>query len=197
MSKEEQAEKTRIRVERHRAAKKAALQAVTPVTSNDCNDIAEAEADSPTPAKEVKGAPPTDLHPLQYATRLMEEIKMPATQTNLRTVAAAIKALMGEKSGGAAYEFLLAQALDAIDEGITLDKFWFEDSRWKGSFRGQPTKTEERISKNRAAIIEGLGLGKNAGSSFPDDGKTIDAGGDQALAKSSHPRDPGGNRSSL
>jgi hypothetical protein len=80
--------------------------------------------------REEETAPP-DLHPLKYAAGLMEKIQMPETQSNLRTVAAAIKSLMSDKSGPAAYEFLLAKVLDAIDQGVTIDKFWFEDCKWR------------------------------------------------------------------
>ena len=161
MGYEEQKEKTRLRVARHRALTKAALLTVTPVTNTKCNDnIRESVPLAVTESEEVKGGViPADLHPLQYATKLMEEIQMPETRTNKETVAAVIKTLMKEQTGPAAYSSLLAYALDAIEQGAVLDKFWFEDQKWKGNGNGTGlSKKQQLVNKNRQAIIDGLGL---------------------------------------
>jgi uncharacterized protein YdaU (DUF1376 family) len=80
----------------------------------------------------------SDFHPTQYAANLMEAIGMPHTQANLRVVASAITAEAKTKGGespmSAAFDSLLDKAKAATDEGVVIDKFWFEDRKW---MRGQ------------------------------------------------------------
>jgi hypothetical protein len=102
---------------------------------------------------------PPDLHPLQFASRLLQEIGLPETRSNNTIVAAAITTLTHEgKTVPAAYEFLLAKAKDARDEGIDLDKFWFEDAKWNsnGAKHGKPSigqivEREQSILRSRRA----------------------------------------------
>jgi len=97
--------------------------------------------DSGSPTRVPPGTP-SDLHPLQYASRLLQEVGLPETKTNNAVVGAAIVALSKEGKGpAAAYEFLLAKAKDAQDEGVELTKFWFEDAGWRsnGGKHGKPS----------------------------------------------------------
>jgi hypothetical protein len=92
---------------------------------------------SPAPAaqesvRSQSDTAPPDLNPLQFASRLLQEIGLPETRDNNTIVAAAITALSREKNTvPAAYDFLLSRAKDAQDEGVEINRFWFEDSRWK------------------------------------------------------------------
>jgi hypothetical protein len=96
---------------------------------------------------------------LQYAGRLLQELGMPETKGNSTIVGASISALVREgRSGPAAYEFLLAKAKDAREEGVELDKFWFEDAKWKsnGGRNGKPSigqivEREQAILRARRA----------------------------------------------
>jgi hypothetical protein len=93
---------------------------------------------------------PADLHPLQYASRLLQELGMPETKGNNTIVSASISALVREgRSAPAAYEFLLAKAKDERDEGADLNKFWFEDSKWRSN--GKSNRAERRQADNLAA----------------------------------------------
>lgn len=75
---------------------------------------------------------PEDLHPLQYAAKILEDLRMPQTQSNVQTVAAAMKAVISDgRSGAEACDFLRTKAKEAQDEGVELTKFWFEDAKWK------------------------------------------------------------------
>lgn len=88
---------------------------------------------------------PDGLHPMQYATRLMEELEMPDTRGNKHAVTSAIEVVIRSgKSPPSAYEFLLAQAKDAQDRGEVIDKFWFEDSKWKPA----PARMPRRKGRN-------------------------------------------------
>jgi hypothetical protein len=76
--------------------------------------------------------PTMDLHPLNYATKVLEEIGMPSTRSNMETIAATVKTVMAEgKTGESACEFLIAVVRNARDEGIVVDRFFFEDMKWK------------------------------------------------------------------
>jgi hypothetical protein len=72
---------------------------------------------------------------VDYATKLLEELGIPATFPNKTSVAEAIAAVVKQhgKSSAAAFEFLLAAAKRAQDEGTEVNKFWFEDARWRST----------------------------------------------------------------
>lgn len=81
-------------------------------------------------------SPPENLPALNYAIRLIEDLSMTDTIANRIVVEAAVRSLVkAGKSGTSAYEFLLGQAKDALDRGDLIDKFWFEDSKWKSTGR--------------------------------------------------------------
>ena len=80
---------------------------------------------------------PPDLPPLQFASRLLQEIGLPETRGNNTVVAATITALAREMSVPAAYELLLARAKEVQAEDVELNRFWFEDGGWKATAGGK------------------------------------------------------------
>ena len=111
------------------------------------------------PSGTLEGLPnertPVDLHQLEYATKLLEEIGIPATFANKTTVAEAISAIVKQdgKSKPAAYEFLLAKAKDAQDNGTELNKFWFEDAKWKSNGKANGKPSIGQIVERERAIL--------------------------------------------
>lgn len=80
------------------------------------------------------GVAPEGLHPLNYARRLLEEIKLPATYDNLQVVAAAIEMeIGGGKTGASAYKFVLAGTLDARECGVEINRFFFADAKYRSA----------------------------------------------------------------
>lgn len=74
---------------------------------------------------------PEGLNELQYAVRLMEEIRMPNTPQNLRQVAAGIKSEESRGGLAKAYEFVLSQAQEEIKVKGNVTGFWFQDATWR------------------------------------------------------------------
>lgn len=165
-------EKARIRVQNHRERKRLLKDVtlpsrnVTPVTpGNASNDIASASASasaSPSLHTAVKGSKvldslkdskglsftktdtPTDLHELQYATRLMEEISMPLTPNNQRQVAAGIKAEAKTHGGLAgAYEFVLTATRAQIASSGSVDGWWFAEAKWRRKPKEKPARPKQ------------------------------------------------------
>jgi hypothetical protein len=92
--------------------------------------------DAPTsPAKPILEDPtPKDIHPLGYATKIIQELGLTPSRNNNIIVADCPKAIVakGEASDlPGAFEFLLKQAKIDQDEGVVLDKFYFEDTKWR------------------------------------------------------------------
>jgi len=84
------------------------------------------------------GAPtPDHLHPLHYADRIIEVLGMTNTYQNKTIIAEAIKA-EAKHSGltpaevGAA---ITGYAIRDRGEGVAIDKFYFEDTKWRGNQR--------------------------------------------------------------
>jgi hypothetical protein len=103
----------------------------------------------------VENRPPENMPALSYAIKIIEDLEMADTMQNKLVVEAAVKALVkGGKSGPASYEFLVAQAKDALDRGDAVDKFWFEDSKWRRSGNGRvhESKDEARRRKNAEVL---------------------------------------------
>lgn len=100
----------------------------------------------PLPPFEGGGASSTvpDLPPMQLARGMCEELCFPATTANMMRVAAAIEALAREKrtTFQATYSYLLHSARTARDRGENVDKFWFEDAKWRQN--GKLNKQQER-----------------------------------------------------
>lgn len=75
---------------------------------------------------------PEGLSELNYATRLMEEIKMAPERDNLLKVAAGIKAEeKNHASLAAAYDFVLAVTKAEIERSGNVTAFWFKDTKWR------------------------------------------------------------------
>jgi hypothetical protein len=102
----------------------------------------ESEA-PPKPATET----PTDIHPLGYASKIIEELGLTPSRNNNIIVADCLKAVIAKGEAATlaeAYEFLLAQAKIDQAEGVTIDKFYFEDTKW----RKRLTATEQKKAKD-------------------------------------------------
>jgi len=109
--------------------------------------------------KEQGGAQP-QMHPLQYAERLLEILGMPQSFQNKTIIAQAIEAeakYTGRQLASVA-EFLAAKARDDRDEGISIDKFYFEDCKWRnGNGKAKPVSASAaRSDRSKRNILDGL-----------------------------------------
>jgi hypothetical protein len=90
---------------------------------------------------------------------LLQEIKLSVTPGNIRAVAAAIECeVQDSKSLSAAYEFVLAGTLDAIDERWEINAFFFTDAKYRAERRnshGAEKKTTEREAPKASLNYEG------------------------------------------
>jgi hypothetical protein len=95
----------------------------------------------PAPVETRGGADiPADLHPLNYAAKICEELGIPVENSNLRSFAGAIDALVKSgKSLPAAYEYLLARAIDEKELGPVTWTFWCRDGRFNFPAGASPT----------------------------------------------------------
>ena len=158
------------------------------------DNVAESghNADADAEVKQNQGqAPwtPNDLHPLNYAAKILEELAFPHTKDNLQVVAAAIEAeVRSGKSKESAFQFVLAGSLDAKDQGLEINRFFFADAKYRGENRGKNgngnSKAVQRAINNRAAIIEGFG--GNADALRTDAGPGLTARGNPRLAAGVH-----------
>lgn len=84
------------------------------------------------------------FHPLQHAAKLLEMIGMPQTTSNSRTAAEAIRseAQFTGRTMEAVCETMAAKIRDDRDEGIPIDKFYFEDAKWRRN--GKPNRHEQQ-----------------------------------------------------
>jgi len=106
---------------------------------------------------EVK-APPENFHPLQHAARLAEMIGLPQTTTNMRTVSEAIRseAQFTGRTMEAICETLAAKIRDDRDEGIPIDKFYFEDAKWRNGNGKQSSAAQARPGIIKQNILDGI-----------------------------------------
>lgn len=91
------------------------------------------------PAAQPPDAPQRDWPMLNCARWLLETCGIPVTFPNQQAVSAGIGALSrqrGSPTHSAAAQ-LCALARDALREGIPVDRFWFEDAKWR---RGETAK---------------------------------------------------------
>lgn len=145
------------RSRRYRERRKMLL--ATRDASHQTRDITQADSRvQSTEALDSKATPVP--HPLQFAAKLAEMIGMPQTHVNLRTIAEAIKAeaKYTGREMDAVTEYLAAKVMDARDQGISIDKFYFEDTKWRQdngkSERISPARArDERVKRN---ILDGL-----------------------------------------
>ena len=129
------------------------------LTDNSRTDV-EVEVDMEVDREGKGGEPeetPADLHPLNYAARILEELGLPDTFGNKEPVVANLR--MRIKSGcspGAAYEQLLAAAKDAVDEGTEITKFWFEDAGRSHGAKRSDSKATKRPREIKRNVIDGI-----------------------------------------
>ncbi len=73
-----------------------------------------------------------NLHPLNYAAKICDELALPQQRQNIEAFASAIEALVKQgKSLAAAFEFLLARMKDAAECGeLGTPIFWCRDGRY-------------------------------------------------------------------
>jgi hypothetical protein len=92
----------------------------------------------------LQNAPPENLHPLNYARKILEDLNFPVDRGNLQSVAEAITAeVRTGKSVVAAFEFVLAGVKDAKDEGIEINRFFFSDAKYRGENRRSKKSRKE------------------------------------------------------
>lgn len=157
LSQEDQREKTRLRVQAYRERRALRNESVTP--SNDSNDK-QKQIQKQTQKQESKAEPPSDLHPLNYGRKILEEIEFPVTPDNIRAVTAAVEAeIKAGKTGPAAYEFILAGVLDAREEGLEINRFFFQDAKYRtenrrGGLNGRRSQSRsERIAERTDRVF--------------------------------------------
>lgn len=79
------------------------------------------------PERAEFSAPP-DLHPNQYAMKIIQELVMTENRQHVDAVSGAFNLELNQgKSRPAAYEFILAISKDAKDAGVIVDFFYFRD----------------------------------------------------------------------
>lgn len=124
----------------------------------------------PEPVPEPEGdALPPDMPMLNYARWALESCNLPVTFPNQQAVAAAIGAFSRERKllNHHAAEGLAKLARDALAAGVRVDKFWFEDAKWRGGARNGngANRAQERTDGNKRAAQGALDdlLAGNAG----------------------------------
>lgn len=97
--------------------------------------------------------PPNENRPLkELAALLIQLIAMPDTPQNLKIVIAGINSEVGRgKSPPAAAQYITACALDAIQSGNHVDKFWFEDAKWR-KLNGKQQPVSHAASRSERSI---------------------------------------------
>jgi DNA-binding MarR family transcriptional regulator len=92
--------------------------------------------------------------------RIVQLLGMPETQANLRIVEAAIKAEIqyAGRSPDDAVSVIAGAAINDRDKGVPINKFWFEDAKWR-ALNGGRNKAEQqfdRINRARERAIENI-----------------------------------------
>lgn len=194
------------RQRRYRAKQKVARDNIT-VTRNITQAEAEVESRPLKAAlsgyhdcqEEISTGIPPDLHPLNYAAKVLEELNFPHTQDNLKTVAAAIEAeVRSGKSLASAFEFVLSGSKDAKDEGIEINRFFFADAKYRGENRGKNNQSRnnanvqvQRAFSNIAAVATVLRDGNRdvagSGSAQVEHPCLGDGAGQTSRSGSAHP----------
>ena len=98
---------------------------------------------------------PTDLHPLNYAAKILDVLRFPRTSDNLHVVAASVQAeILGGKTPPAAYEFVLAGTQDAIEEGFEINRFFFTNSKYRTEYRQAHGNYKSRTRRRNEDVAE-------------------------------------------
>lgn len=124
--------------------------------------------------EDVTEVVPGDLHPVNYAARILEEVHLPHTQDNLRTVAAAVECeIRGGKSPAAVYEFILAGVRDGHRDGWVIDKWFFSDAKYRVENRrngnannSKPSASAARSARSKQNILDGFAANAGRTDSF-------------------------------
>ena len=107
--------------------------------------------------------PPSELNGVQIqecALRTVQLLGMTETQTNLRIVEAALTAEIrytGRSPEDAAQEIAKA-AISDREDGIPINKFYFEDTKWRtpNGGRNKAERQFDRINRARERAIENI-----------------------------------------
>jgi hypothetical protein len=202
ISESDKKEKAAVRQQRFRERHKtdansnASNAPITP--GNTASLQVEVEVEAEVEVKVKGGETPPDLCASQYATKLIEEIRMPHTPKNHQKVTAGIQSeITGGKSGASAYNFVLAQALDAIERGEIVDGFYFEDAKWRrnGTTKQRLTPTQEAFVKSGEAFARSRAkhTGNSSGESGGDDRARDERSGNRLLGPRASARGAGSN----
>jgi hypothetical protein len=154
---------------RQRRLRDRKRNAVTPSPSRDIgatSRIADADADADAD-KTIKAEPqeliPADVHGLMAAVHVITRIQaypyeLPDSQALRIAIARSHEALVnGGKSPQAALEYLVAVTFDAIEGRTRIDKFFFEDAKWRGNANGHGTSAAAgRAQRSRDTITDTL-----------------------------------------
>jgi hypothetical protein len=104
---------------------------------------------------------PDGLHPNQYATRLLEEIRFPVVASNIGAVAAAIECEARTMGVMSAYEFVLECTRYAIADDCEITTFFFTDGKYRPERRNgngrQVSTTASRSQRTVESLANVLG----------------------------------------
>jgi len=117
------------------------------------------------------------LHPLSLAMGLLERIELPATKGLMQVVAASIE-VVGKSRGlthAAATDLLLEKARTARRAGVRVDRFWFEDGKYREDEHGRSVNQAEQrqsdaVRNTARGVGRALGIvpGGDAGGAAPE-----------------------------
>lgn len=92
--------------------------------------------------------------------RMVQMLGMPATQTNIRIVEAAVRAEVqyAGRSPDDAVNLIAGAAINDRGVGVPINKFWFEDAKWRSpnGGRNKPDTQFDRINRARESAIESI-----------------------------------------
>jgi hypothetical protein len=96
--------------------------------------------------------------PYTLARRIIQVLGLTATGRNLEVIDLAVsaEAIYAGLSQAEAAERITSAALEDRRNGKSIDKFYFEDTKWRnqnGPGTGKPSATVERVNRNRSALI--------------------------------------------
>ncbi len=106
--------------------------------------------------------PPADMHGMQCAQVLVGRLhaaqyELQSSPGLMRAIAGAHEALVFTgKSPPVAFEFLVAVTLDAIDGGKRIDKFFYEDAKWRGEDGKQKQPAVSASAARQQRVRENL-----------------------------------------
>jgi len=115
---------------------------------------------------------PDDLHPNQYATRLLEEINFLIVPKNIRAVAGAIEYEAKTMGVMSAYEFVLEGTRYAMLEEAEINTSFFTDRKYRPERRnngnGRQVSTQAKRTVNTQRNIVNAAITRPNGSPMPE-----------------------------